>query len=45
MLDCCARKDDAVVPLLRYWMDIGRPDDYMKAIDEFEQMRDLFLHD
>jgi len=28
-----------------YWLDIGRPDDYMQAIDEFESMRARFLHD
>jgi len=28
-----------------YWLDIGRPDDYAKAIDEFESMRDRFLDD
>ena len=22
-----------------YWLDIGRPDDYMRAIDEFEELR------
>ncbi|HUT15723.1 MAG TPA: sugar phosphate nucleotidyltransferase [Anaerolineae bacterium] len=26
-----------------YWLDIGRPDDYAQAVDEFEQMRDQFL--
>lgn len=26
-----------------YWLDIGRPEDYMKAIDEFDAKRDLFL--
>jgi NDP-mannose synthase len=26
-----------------YWLDIGRPDDYMRAIDEFEQRRAEFL--
>ncbi len=26
-----------------YWLDIGRPDDYMKAIDDFESGRELFL--
>lgn len=26
-----------------YWLDIGRPDDYMKAIDDFESGRGLFL--
>src|SRR4051812_13914822 len=26
-----------------YWADIGRPDDYMKAIDEFERLRTTLL--
>ncbi len=26
-----------------YWLDIGRPDDYMQAIDEFEQLKSKFL--
>ena len=26
-----------------YWLDIGRPDDYMQAIDEFAAMRPRFL--
>jgi NDP-sugar pyrophosphorylase family protein len=26
-----------------YWLDIGRPDDYEIAIDEFERNRELFL--
>jgi NDP-sugar pyrophosphorylase family protein len=26
-----------------YWLDIGRPDDYMQAIDEFEKLKDRFL--
>ncbi|EMJ65024.1 MULTISPECIES: sugar phosphate nucleotidyltransferase [Leptospira] len=28
-----------------YWLDIGRPDDYEKAIDEFETMKDTLFHD
>lgn len=36
-------KPVAVRPYDGYWLDIGRPDDYMKAIDEFDQMRDRFL--
>ena len=28
-----------------YWLDIGRPDDYMQAIDEFSIMKDRFIHD
>jgi NDP-mannose synthase len=27
-----------------YWLDIGRPDDYMQAIEEFENMKDIFLN-
>jgi NDP-sugar pyrophosphorylase family protein len=30
-------------PFSGYWLDIGRPDDYQQAIDEFERMRDQFL--
>lgn len=26
-----------------YWMDIGRPDDYRLAIDDFEKMKEVFL--
>jgi len=26
-----------------YWLDIGRPDDYAQAIDEFDNMKDVFL--
>ena len=26
-----------------YWLDIGKPDDYMKAIDDFEILKDKFL--
>lgn len=26
-----------------YWLDIGRPDDYAQAIDEFDKLKDLFL--
>ena len=27
-----------------YWLDIGRPDDYARAIDEFDAMRGRFLN-
>ena len=30
-------------PFEGYWLDIGRPDDYATAIDEFESKRTLFL--
>lgn len=26
-----------------YWLDIGRPDDYMQAIEEFEKLKGIFL--
>ena len=26
-----------------YWLDIGRPDDYVRSIEEFEQYKDRFL--
>jgi NDP-sugar pyrophosphorylase family protein len=33
----------ASYPFEGYWLDIGRPDDYATAIDEFETHRSLFL--
>lgn len=46
MLDLLAAGSPATVrPFDGYWLDIGRPDDYAKAIDEFEAMRGRFLHD
>ncbi|EMM77477.1 sugar phosphate nucleotidyltransferase [Leptospira santarosai] len=35
----------SVLPHEGYWLDIGRPDDYEKAIDEFEAMKDTLFHD
>jgi len=35
----------AVRPFNGYWLDIGRPDDYARAIEEFETMKTRFLHD
>lgn len=32
-----------VEPYEGYWLDIGRPDDYMRAVEEFEQRKPLFL--
>lgn len=32
-----------VAPHDGYWLDIGRPDDYMQAIDEFEVRKEQFL--
>jgi NDP-sugar pyrophosphorylase family protein len=35
----------SVSPYDGYWMDIGRPDDYMRAIDEFEQLKARLIPD
>ena len=44
MLDLVATNHKvAVCPFGGYWLDIGRPDDYEQAIDEFENMRTRFL--
>ncbi len=32
-----------VKPFSGYWLDIGRPDDYMQAIEEFEARKNTFL--
>lgn len=45
MLDLLeARTPATVQPFSGYWLDIGRPDDYAQAIDEFESMKSRFLH-
>lgn len=36
-------KRPAVKPYDGYWLDIGRPDDYARAIEEFETMKPRFL--
>lgn len=33
----------ASYPFNGYWLDIGRPDDYARAIEEFDRRRDEFL--
>lgn len=44
MIDLLAVGRPARVRLFAgYWLDIGRPDDYAQAIDEFETMKDQFL--
>jgi len=44
MLDLIAAKQPAAVcEFDGYWLDIGRPDDYMQAIEEFDQMKPRFL--
>jgi len=44
MLDLIAAKRPAsVARFAGYWLDIGRPDDYLQAIDEFETLKSRFL--
>ena len=44
MLDLIAANQPAVVRhFYGYWLDIGRPDDYIQAIEEFEVMKSRFL--
>ncbi|MFZ5862548.1 MAG: sugar phosphate nucleotidyltransferase [Nitrospirota bacterium] len=44
MLDLIAAKEPAIVrPHHGYWLDIGRPDDYIAAIDIFEKSSETFL--
>ncbi|MBK9193329.1 MAG: NTP transferase domain-containing protein [Crocinitomicaceae bacterium] len=39
------QKDVYVDEFNGYWLDIGRPDDYMQAIEEFESMKNIFMHE
>ena len=34
-----------VRPHAGFWLDIGRPDDYARAIDEFDRLRPVLLGD
>lgn len=44
MLDLISKKERvSVKPFTGYWLDIGRPDDYMQAIEEFEAKKSVFL--
>jgi NDP-sugar pyrophosphorylase family protein len=44
MLDMIKQNEKVhVKPFSGYWLDIGRPDDYMQAIDEFESKKNIFL--
>ena len=40
-----AKQSVAVQKFAGYWLDIGRPDDYAQAIDEFESMRTRFIRE
>ncbi len=37
------RQEPKVEKFDGYWLDIGRPDDYMQAIDEFDNLKDKFI--
>jgi NDP-sugar pyrophosphorylase family protein len=44
MLDLMKDKKEPKVNRFHgYWLDIGRPDDYEQAIDEFDKLKDKFL--
>ena len=44
MLDLIdAKQPPSVREFDGYWLDIGRPDDYMQAIEEFDQMKPRFM--
>jgi NDP-sugar pyrophosphorylase family protein len=44
MLDLLKDKEKVNVrPFSGYWLDIGRPDDYMQAIEEFGAMKSKFI--
>lgn len=46
MLDLLAGGSPAAVRSFSgYWLDIGRPDDYARAIEEFDSMKSRFLDD
>jgi NDP-sugar pyrophosphorylase family protein len=46
MLALIARKTPAsIVRHAGYWLDIGRPDDYAQAIDDFDKMSARLLHE
>ena len=44
MIDLLKRKEKVSVKKFNgYWLDIGRPDDYEKAIEDFEEMKGKFI--
>ncbi len=44
MLDLMKNKEEPKVEKFNgYWLDIGRPDDYAQAIEEFESMKEKFI--
>ena len=46
MLDLLkAKREVKVINHSGYWLDIGRPDEYIQATEEFEEKRSIFLND
>jgi NDP-sugar pyrophosphorylase family protein len=46
MLDLLKAKHFVAVQSFEgHWLDIGRPDDYMQAIEQFDSMKAKFIHD
>ena len=46
MLDLISRGENPILDKFSgYWLDIGRPDDYSVAIEEFENMKYKFIRD
>jgi NDP-sugar pyrophosphorylase family protein len=46
MLDMLARHEAVYVERYAgYWLDIGRVEDYLRAVDEFEKYRPQLLRD
>jgi NDP-sugar pyrophosphorylase family protein len=45
LMDILTERNEAVYsfPYTGYWLDIGRPDDFTRAIEEFERNKDRFL--
>ena len=44
MLDLIKNKEEPKIKKFDgYWLDIGRPDDYTQAIDEFDSMKERFI--
>jgi NDP-sugar pyrophosphorylase family protein len=39
------KKNVSVKNFNGYWLDIGRPDDYMQAIEEFSEMKSRFINE
>lgn len=44
MIDLLAKQEDVIIQRHEgYWLDIGRPDDYARAVDDLEQLKDKLM--